>query len=127
VGKERTYNFSVQKALRKDQRNNPTEAEIILWSYLKNKRLSGKKFRRQHGIGDYIVDFYCPECRVIVELDGAPHFTEETAEYDRVRTKYFEGKGLRVIRFQNCEVRNDLRRVLEAISRALQQPPRLRY
>jgi len=69
-----------KKDLRKKLRNNGTAAEVALWKCLKGSQLLGKKFRRQSSIGRYIVDLYCPECRVIIELDGAPHFSVLTDE-----------------------------------------------
>ena len=94
-------------------------AEAVLWKQLKHSQLDGKKFRRQHGLGPYIVDFYCPECRVIVELDGAAHDGEEAAKHDAQRTKYLESLGLRVIRFENRLVFSDLEFVLEAIRKVI--------
>ena len=126
MGKERIYNSSDNVAKRKNLRNYPTDAEIVLWSRLQRRQLQGKKFRRQHGVGPYIVDFYCPECRVIVELDGAGHFTDEAIKKDAERTEFLEGLGLRVIRFQNYKVLRNLQEVLETIAVALQKPPRPR-
>jgi very-short-patch-repair endonuclease len=81
--------------------------------------LGGKKFRRQHGIGPYIADFYCPECRVVVELDGAGHEDVLRAERDVHRTLYLERLGIRVIRFENKLVFEDIELVLNAIRAAL--------
>jgi very-short-patch-repair endonuclease len=80
----------------------------------------GKKFRRQQSIGPYIVDFYCPECRVVVELDGAPHYwIVGTDEYDAERTKYLERYGMKVIRFENRILYKNPEVVLESIRQAL--------
>ncbi len=68
------FNRKRAEKRRKELRNSGTAAEATLWEHLQRRQILGKKFRRQEGIGPYIVDFYCPECRVIVELDGAPHF-----------------------------------------------------
>ena len=68
------YNVAGKEERRKELRNTSTVAETVLWKYLKNRQLDGKKFRRQSSVGPYIVDFFCPEKRVAVELDGAPHF-----------------------------------------------------
>jgi len=70
-------NINYLKDTRKYLRNNLTEAESLLWEVLKGKKLAGRKFRRQHSIGYYIVDFYCPSEKLIIELDGQHHFTPE--------------------------------------------------
>src|SRR5438093_3142703 len=113
------YNVESKETDGKELRNASTAAEGVLWRCLKKRQLDGKKFRRQSSVGPYIVDFFCPEKRVIVELDGAPHFHEEAAEYDERRTRYLEERCLRVIRFENKAVRDNLEAVLEAIRHAL--------
>ena len=115
VRKRGIYNVKAREAQRKALRNYSTAAEAVLWKNLKSGQLSGKKFRRQESIGPYIVDFYCPESRLIVELDGAGHFTENGAEYDAKRTEYFREQNIRVIRFENKTVYRDLEYVLETI------------
>jgi len=90
-------------------------AEALLWTNLKQSRLDGKKFRRQHGIGPYIADFYCPECRVIVELDGARHTGPLEVERDDRRTRFMERFEIRVVRFENRQVFENLEGVLETI------------
>src|SRR5262249_15766827 len=109
---------------------NPTAAEAILWKYLQRRQLLGKKFRRQYSIGRYIVDFFCVECDVAVELDGAPHFRELGAEYEAERTAFLEGLGIEVIRFENRVVYKNIEAVLETIRKALLNrtvcPPRPR-
>src|SRR5882724_7446261 len=79
---------------RKDLRNESTREEILLWMHLNNSQ-AGFKFRRQHSIGGYIVDFYCPTKKLIVELDGSQHLTKDSLEYDTNRSKYFEGLGIK--------------------------------
>ena len=101
---------------RKKLRNDSTPAEIFLWKHLKQKQLNGRKFRRQHSIGNYIVDFYCPEERLVVELDGEPHFDKETKKYDKARTLYLNGLNIKVIRFENLEILHALENVLNKIS-----------
>lgn len=105
---------------RKDLRNNATSAEATLWHFLKQKKL-GWKFRRQHSIGNYIVDFYCAPERVAIELDGAGHFTEKGMRYDQKRTEFLNSLNVRVIRFENWEVFGDLPGVLEKIRTTLTQ------
>ena len=98
------HNRSGQKARRKDLRNHATPAERVLWKYLKGSALKGRKFRRQHGIGSYIVDFYCPAERLVVELDGAVHSDPLRAAYDAERQQAIEALGFRVVRFENGRV-----------------------
>jgi very-short-patch-repair endonuclease len=102
-------------------RQNLTPAEQILWQHLRNRKLHGLKFRRQHPIGRFIVDFYCPEYRLIVELDGEIH--DRQVEYDMARTEQLQADGDRVLRFQNQEVLDRLSWVLEQILQGLHSQP----
>jgi very-short-patch-repair endonuclease len=108
---------------RSSLRRNPTDAESVLWKNLKKSQLDGKKFRRQHSIGPYIVDFYCPEFRVAVELDGAKHMTPIGSEEDEKRDKFLRKLNVRVLRFENRLVFESLELVLDAIRAALEPPP----
>ncbi len=92
-----------------------TPAESRLWAHLRDRRLHGLKFRRQHPLGHYIVDFYCPDRWLVVEIDGDSHADQQ--EYDADRTGWLEEIGCRVIRFTNREVSNQLEAVLETILR----------
>src|SRR5215467_10075052 len=114
-----TYNAKNRKPLRKKLRNSTTSAEAILWTYLQRRQLEGKKFRRQESLGRYVVDFYCPECRLIVELDGAPHFEPDSDIYENQRTAYLERLGLTVIRFENQAIHDDIELVLETVREAV--------
>lgn len=107
------------KELRKKLRNNATHAEIILWNHLKNKRLNGHKFIRQYGAGRYILDFYCPQVRLAIELDGGHHAELENEINDAIRTAYLKERGIHVIRFWNSEVIYHLRDVLITIGAEL--------
>ncbi|MBS1772178.1 MAG: endonuclease domain-containing protein [Bacteroidetes bacterium] len=100
---------------RRELRNNPTPEEALLWDRLKNKQLQNRKFRRQHSIGNYILDFYCPSEMIAVELDGAHHFTTAGKQYDDERTLYLNEIGIRVLRFPNSSVTNDIEVVLGKI------------
>ena len=111
------HNLKRYKALRKSLRNNMTEAEHKLWLYLKNKQ-TGYKFRRQASIGKYIADFYCPKKKLIIELDGSQHIENE--EYDKIRTEYFNSLNIRVIRFWNNDVMNNIEGVVERIGGILE-------
>src|SRR5262245_29777228 len=108
-------NSRSKKAFRKELRNFSTPAEAVLWKSLQRRQLFGKKFRRQHSFGRYIVDFYCPECRLIVELDGESHNSITIDDYEAERTRFLEGLGLKVIGFENQELLENLEGVLEMI------------
>jgi very-short-patch-repair endonuclease len=92
------------KPLRRRLRRKLTPAEAALWNLLGKSRLLGRKFRRQHSIGPYVVDFYCAQERLVIELDGAAHDSELRVNHDRDRTKFLEELGLRVVRIENREV-----------------------
>jgi very-short-patch-repair endonuclease len=83
-------------------RQHPTQAEALLWSYLRMKNLGGYKFRRQHIINTYIVDFYCPQCKLILEVDGPIH--EKQQVYDLSRELNLIAMGYKILRFKNDEV-----------------------
>ena len=100
-----------------------TQAESLLWQELRNRNLSGFKFRRQHPIGKYIADFYCHEAKLIIEVDGKIHLDKNQIEYDNNRTQDLEALGLRVIRFTNEEVINEIGKVLEKIKQNLVKQP----
>ena len=97
-------------------RRRETEAEQKLWSLLRNRQLKGKKFRRQHAIAYYVADFYCHECKLVIELDGYHHSDPQTKEYDASRTSLLNETGITVLRFWNSEVINNIEKVLQKIS-----------
>ena len=82
----------------KTMRSNATDSENLMWQLLRAKRFMNLKFRRQHVIAPYIVDFYCHELGLVIELDGSQHGTDDAIEYDAVRTKFLETLGFRVVR-----------------------------
>lgn len=106
------HNIETLKQKRQSLRNNSTDAEVLLWERLKGSQL-GVKFRRQHSVDYYIFDFYCPKWRLAIEVDGSSHFSK--AEYDKYRTKYLEAFNIKVIRFWNSEVINNLDWVVNQI------------
>jgi very-short-patch-repair endonuclease len=106
-------NQSQNAKRRQDLRKSSPPAEVILWQHLRNRQLGGYKFRRQYGIAHYIADFCCPECQLIVELDGSSHEHDNVVEYDLLRQRYFESIGFLVIRFRNEQVYRQLTEVLE--------------
>lgn len=112
----RLHNRINSKDFRKFLRSRMTPAETYLWGFLKSRKLEGRKFRRQHGIGKYIVDFYCPSERLVIELDGDVHFGDDDVEnYDQDRTAYFERLGIVVLRYENKYVFDYPKWVLEEI------------
>jgi len=100
-------------------RHNQTEAETKLWAHLRSHRLDEVGFRRQHAIGNYIVDFCAPRQKLIIELDGSQHLGLE--EYDAERTAFLKSKGYQVIRFWNKDVMKDIEGVVKVILDALYQ------
>ncbi|MCD4685459.1 MAG: endonuclease domain-containing protein [Anaerolineae bacterium] len=105
------------KPLARQMRHAPTRAEDTLWQAIRNRQIADAKFRRQHAIERFIVDFYCFEASVIIEVDGAIH--DYTQEEDAIRQEYLESLGLRVLRFSNDEVLGERDAVVDAIRAAL--------
>ena len=100
-------------------RANPTPAEVRLWSVLRKRQRSGARFRRQHLIGPFVVDFCAPRLKLIIEVDGGQHV--DLQEYDQRRTAYLVAKGYRVLRFWNNQVMDDLNAVVIAIENAIDE------
>lgn len=108
------YNKNLKQVSR-NLRNNMTEAEKLLWSRLRNKQILGLQFYRQKPILNYIVDFYCPAVNLAIECDGDQHFTEEGLETDRIRDEALRKLNLRVLRFSNLQIMNQLEEVISVI------------
>jgi very-short-patch-repair endonuclease len=106
----------------RELRRKATDAEKYLWSLLRNRQLAGYKFRRQHPLGRFVLDFYCHEAKLCVELDGGQHAEPAQADYDRERTAWLNQEGIRVIRFWNTDVLNNIEGVLQSILIALTTP-----
>ena len=104
--------FEKAKALR----NNPTHAETIMWSYLKQKP-SGYRFKRQHPISIYVADFYCHALKLIIEIDGNIHLVDEVRSHDEERQKNLETEGISFLRFTNAEVEKGLDKVITVIEK----------
>ncbi|MCH8108868.1 MAG: endonuclease domain-containing protein, partial [Chloroflexi bacterium] len=102
----------------RELRGNPTEAEKIVWRHLRLKQLGGNRFRRQHPIGKYIVDFFCFEKGLVIEVDGGHHSEQE--EYDQVRTMWLESCGYRVLRFWTNQILNEIDKFLTVILKELE-------
>ncbi|HEY7752079.1 MAG TPA: DUF559 domain-containing protein [Ignavibacteriaceae bacterium] len=103
-------------------RKESTDAEKLLWRYLRRKSLFGLKFRRQEQIGNYIVDFVCYEKKLIIELDGGHHNQDETKINDKRRQKWLESQKFKVIRFWNSEVLKNINGVLQEIKTKIPSP-----
>lgn len=116
------HNRKHLKQRRRALRNHATTAEAVLWRMLQKSRLHGRKFRRQHSIGPYIVDFYCPSEQLVVELDGAVHDDPARRDYDDRRNRYLVQQGLKVVRFENHIVLAQPKIVLAGIARHFENP-----
>ena len=103
----------------KNMRSTMTKAESVLWYYLRAKRFYGLKFKRQALIGEYIVDFLCPEKSFIIELDGGQHNENINIDYDNKRTEYLKSKGYKVVRYWNNDVINSVEQVLQDLKNRL--------
>jgi very-short-patch-repair endonuclease len=106
---------SIRRSAAKKLRASTTPHERTLWRALKEFPVDGTHFRRQAAIGPFVVDFFCPAKRLIIELDGGHHNDDETADRDRQRQLWLEREGYRVVRFWNSEITSDLTAVLERI------------
>lgn len=108
------YNGNL-KEFSRNLRKNMTDAEKLVWSKIRGKQLKGRQFYRQKPIGAYIVDFYCPKAKLIIELDGGQHYSIEGLQKDRNRDNQMSLLGLTVLRFPDCEIFDNLNGVLEVI------------
>jgi len=108
---EKIFNRKENKFLRKKLRQEMPKGEILLWQRLNNKKM-GYKFRRQYSIGSYVVDFYCPQFKLVIEIDGGTHISKQAAVYDKQRQKYLESLGLIVKRYSSQLIANNLDEVL---------------
>ncbi len=111
------FNKKSETEKRRLLRNNMPPAEWILWKKINNKQLSGYKFRRQYSIKQFVIDFYCPELKLAIEIDGDSHI--DAMEYDNNRQKYIESFGIKFLRFTNLEIYENLDKVVEEIKKCL--------
>jgi leucyl-tRNA synthetase len=121
---ELVHNNQKLKERRRELRKRLTKTEEILWLKIRNNKLEFK-FKRQHSIGGYILDFYCSESKLIIEIDGESHSGSDAIEYDNNRDRYFEELGYSTIRFLNSEVENNILNVIEKIKKCLASSPLL--
>ena len=110
------YNAKLKKVGQK-LRNNLTDAEKMLWSKIRGKQIKGVQFYRQKTIGNFVVDFYCPKAKLVIEVDGGQHYMENGIEKDKHRDEYLQKIGLRVLRFTNMEVLKNIEGVIGKIYR----------
>ena len=111
--------MSLSLVRRRDLRRNSTDAETSLWNELRDRRMAGFKFRRRHARGPYVVDFYCAELKLAIELDGGQHWSLEAQAYDARRAGYLRRREITVLRFPTDLVFRERLAVLEEIARAL--------
>ena len=121
---ERVAGYIGNLVFRRQLRQDATKAEKILWQNLRNKRFGGLKFKRQHGIGPFIVDFYHPESRTIIEIDGDIHFVEDlNIQKDKDRELWFKKNGYRILRYNNVDIYGNLDWILREIYHELAEVP----
>jgi very-short-patch-repair endonuclease len=112
-------NLESQTKLRQKLRKESSKVEQRLWFHLRNKQFHGLKFRRQYGIGNFVVDFCCPEQKLVLEIDGDSHFGDLVEAKDQARARYIESLGFRMIRFSNSYVMTNINGILEELGRAV--------
>lgn len=115
-------NVAALRTFRKTLRKHLTPAEAKLWTYLKKSQIEGRKFRRQHSVGNYILDFYCPAERLAIELDGEVHNTDSAQEYDHERDLFLSSVGIKVLRFENKWVFQEPEALLMEIRNCFDHP-----
>lgn len=109
------FNRALHKSKRQVLRKNMPPAEQLLWARLRRRQLEGIRFRRQYGVGRYVVDFYSPEIKLAIEVDGESHLGAEAQAYDAERQAYIESFGIRFLRFNNQQIYEELDAVIEMI------------
>jgi very-short-patch-repair endonuclease len=109
------FNKTSEKAKRQRLRNDMPPAEKLIWARLRGRQIEGCKFRRQYSVGAFVIDFYVPELKLAIEIDGSSHDGEEAQAYDAQRQSYIESKGIRFLRFTNRQVYQELDAVVGAI------------
>jgi very-short-patch-repair endonuclease len=113
------YNKTSEKVKRQLLRNQMPLAEQIAWERLRGKQVAGCKFRRQYSIDRFVVDFYTPELKLAIEIDGESHHGEQAQAYDVERQSFLEAKGIRFLRFTNQQIMEDLDQVIERIEKRI--------
>ncbi len=113
------YNTQKEKLKRRVLRRETTPAEAIAWKMLRNRRFNGYKFRRQYSVGKLVLDFYCPEAKLAIEIDGSSHLHKDSKKYDRIREKFVEACNITFLRFNNNEIYEGRDSVSHKIQNAL--------
>ena len=119
---KRIFTKKSEREKRKMLRNNMTPAELILWSILRDKDL-GYKFRRQHSIGRYVVDFYSPALKLVIEIDGGYHLSSDMKKYDKIRQSYIKALGIKLLRFSNYDILENLTETVRKIKSFIKISP----
>jgi very-short-patch-repair endonuclease len=109
------YNDKARKEWRQNLRNASTQAEMHLWNSLQRRQFEGLKFRRQYGVGPFILDFYCANLRLGIEIDGDSHESQKAKVYDQQRTNFLNSQNIDVVRFHNAEVIENVDQVLQKL------------
>ncbi|RJP73199.1 MAG: DUF559 domain-containing protein [Ignavibacteriales bacterium] len=110
------YNKSSEKFKRRNLRNNSTYGEKLLWNSLRKKQVADTRFLRQYSIDKFVIDFYCPELHLAIEIDGPTHFeSEDKIEYDKARQIYIEKFNIKILRYTDDKVKNNFEEVLKEI------------
>ncbi len=117
---KRIFNTQYFKDTRRELRAKSTPEEVLVWERIRNKKL-GTRFKRQESIGHFIIDFYCPKSKLAIEIDGVQH--QNNLEYDQERTWFLNSLGIKVLRFGNDEVNQDVDVVVKRIEEALRPHP----
>ena len=116
------FNKKSEKPKRRYLRNKATPAEKLVWIYLRKRQVKGLRFLRQYSVDPYVIDFYCPELKLAIEIDGDSHFIDKkTIEYDKKREKQIEQFGIVFLRFRNFEVYQNLDKVFEKIEEKVEE------
>lgn len=121
------YNLTELKYKRRSLRKNPPSPEILVWHKLRNRQVGGCKFKRQYSIDNFILDFFCPELKLAVEIDGDSHYQIEAVTKDRARQSSLEKLGIKFLRFTNLEASSNIEAVIDVIEsfiRDLKTSPR---
>jgi very-short-patch-repair endonuclease len=118
---KKIFNNTEQKIIRKQLRNSMPLPEVVVWSKLKRRQMRGYKFRRQYSIENFVVDFYCPELKLAIEIDGDSHYSLEAHKYDQNRQVIIESFGIEFLRFTNVEICNNLEGVTVRIEERIKQ------
>lgn len=109
------YNKKIVKRKRQQLRRNLTKAEKLVWMFLRKRQVKGIKFRRQFSIDQFIIDFYCPQLKLTIEIDGDVHEMDNVKDHDEMRQNYLEGFGIQFLRITNDEVFQNLDKVFKRI------------